>query len=165
MDHAPKNNKGFTLAELIISMALIGILTAVLTSIIISVNKIEERSQLDSGAQSEIIRIKTALDQILKYDSSEYIFSISEQKIEISDKNADIIYKVEFSDSALNYGEKENEFSVLLSAAVNIKFKIHDDILSCKISFENTEYEHNIVYYLRAAGIEFAESSLLLEKL
>ncbi len=153
-----KSNMGFTLVELIISMAILAILTAIITSIMLSVYKIDDVSQTNANEQNELLRLKSALDNIMAYDSSDHEFSISDNSIEIYN-GASIKYTIEFDINELRYGDDLSKpYICKFTALDTITFSVYEDIVFCKATLKDVSYEHKITYLLKAAKVKQKEN-------
>ena len=157
------------MTEIVVVMVLLGLITLLATSITLIVNQSQKISQLDSKSESEVLKLETAFKNwLMLYDSEIYEIEISQtdsqSRIEIKDGGTGPAIYMEFNsqDDTLTYTENvgdnyyEDEASkttITFSAINNITFDICDGIIRCTASFENTDYTHIILYYVRTATI------------
>ena len=94
-----KNNKGLTLVELLITISILGILTAMTGVILVSVNNISAQNEREQDAVSDMeLAYKSICVAVESFDRSEYTISVSESELTVhSATDAGFAYTVSFA--------------------------------------------------------------------
>lgn len=150
-----KQKGGFTIAELIVVMLLLGLVAIIATSITLMANRSQQNHEIDNKSQTELVNLESAFkDWLMLYDTEEFKFVVSDRSIELTKDDISAIYVMEFNDGTLSYfptadGETQ---TIEFSSIKDVTFSNEGDIICCTAYLENN-YTHKILYTLRAATI------------
>ena len=142
------------MAELVVVMVLLGLVVLIATSVTLMVNRAQQNYKIDSKSQAEILRLEEAFkDCLMLCDSEEFILIIGDRSIEVSKEEISATPPViEFKDGTLSYftGAENNVKTIEFESIKDITFSNDDDIVCCTVTFIKTDYEHKILYTMRA---------------
>lgn len=150
-----KQKGGFTLAELIVAMLLLGLVAIIATSITLMANRAQQNHEIDNKSQTELVNLESAFKNwLMLYDTEEFEFTINESSIWASKYDRDAIYDIEFENGTLSYfptadGETQ---TIKFNSIKDVTFSNEGDIICCTAYLGNN-YTHKILYTLRAATI------------
>lgn len=150
-----KQKSGFTIAELVVVMFLLGLVAIIATSITLMANRSQQNHEIDNKSQTELVNLESAFkDWLMSYDTAEFKFIIDESSIGASKYDRDAIYDIKFENGTLSYfptadGETQ---TIKFSSIKDVTFSNNGDIICCTAYLENN-YKHKILYTLRAATI------------
>lgn len=147
---------GFTLTELVVVIFLLGLVAIIATSVTLMVTQAQQNYRLDAKGEAELLQLERVFKDCLKlYDKSEYLFTVEENQIAVSHSGESGGAKTEllvFEDRAIYYTDEEgNSKTVDFNSVTGITFEAYGDIVCCTASFENSNFNHKILYTLRAA--------------
>lgn len=159
-----KQKSGFTLVELVVVMFLMGLVAIIATSITLMVNRSQQNYQIDSKSQAELLELETQFKGWLAhYDSAEYTLVVDQSNITAlkttsPNETEDEDLFIRFENGTLSYSTLEYEDkAVSFNSITSITFEFENDIVGCRVKFNDTDYEHMILYTMRVAKI--AEAS------
>jgi len=151
-----KKRRGYTLAELTISLAVSAVIVAVLITIVISATRYMQGYREDISVRTELERIENAFKSVSEYDSSEYAIKVESRKITVFSA-ADGEEKLNLSYIAEDKLLKRGESDFFTEAITDITFNSGGQVIKCTV-----QYGEKIAVYMlaiRAATVEsYAES-------
>lgn len=158
-NHLIKQKSGFTLTELVVVMFLLGLVAIIATSITLMVNRSQQNYQIDSKSQAELLELESKFkDWLALYDSADYTLIIDESSITASKDTEDVKFVIKFESGTLSCFTLEDGIeSINFNTITAITFEFNDDIVCCIVKFNDTTYEHKILYTMRVAKL--AETS------
>lgn len=150
------NDKGFTLTELVVAMALIGLIAVAVTSIILMASKSQSNAKISSKEKSEIIKLENAFkDKLTIYDSVGSQISVLNHMIIITAGGNSFSVTTEPS-TYCEYENDELKNTILFSAIKDVSFElIGDNIICCKAKLADSDYK--ILFYIKAATVSAGE--------
>ena len=140
-----KRNKGYTLAEVMVTLSISVIVLVLITTLIVTMSGISKKIEYESTCQSEYKEAnKIVEDYSNAYSINIYtVKSVAENQIIMTDGVVD--YKLSFDASngnllaeTLNYNTNNvDTIHKTFKNIVNIKFTAQDNIVLCEYSFKN----------------------------
>lgn len=150
-----KRNKGFTLAEVVITLSISIIVVVLISTLIVMISKMSKRIEYENLCQTEY---KQASELVLDYSNaySINIFtvkSVADNQIVVTNGETD--YRLSFDTSngnllAETFNYTTNTLDTLektFKNIVNIKFTAQDNIVLCEYSFKNYPTYTNIIKF------------------
>ena len=148
-----RGKKGFTLVELSVVLALIGILTAMIATFSVLMRNHAANTQADYEFLEDRSRIKTVIkDWVAENDVEGAVFSVSSDG-ELSVSNAQNVSRVSFSNGVLSLGEKN---VASFNSVDDISFSSAGGLVKCVISYidsDKREAEASFVFSLRVGDV------------
>lgn len=145
-------------------MVLLGLVTIIATSVTLIVNRSQQKYQIDSKSQAEILKLETSFkDWLMLHDSKEFsLGALSTSSTDISaiqftyTDNAETSLKMEFANGTLSYQtiDNDNPLDINFTAISDITFTFYGNSVCCIAYIGNTDYTHKILYTMRAAQIQ-----------
>lgn len=147
------NNKGFTLIEVVISMAIIVIVVALSSAMVVTMSKISQKREYENKCISEYqSAAKLVLDFKNAYSISKYsLFSIDENQIIIKSGTDDYILNFDTATKTLtaqifNYSTNQvDSKNITFENIIRISFVKQDALVKCTYEFLNFHQYTNIL--------------------
>lgn len=150
-----KQNRGFTLVELVIAMVLIVIVGTIAISVTLMVTRSQANFRINAESEAEMVRLESAFkDWIARFDREGCILTVSEGEISAEEGGATLRLKggEGLTSELFKAGSSEKETKTLsLSTVVSVGFSRSGDLICCTAVLKESDYAHRILYTLRAA--------------
>lgn len=145
---------GFTLVELVVAIALFGVIAVIISSTVFLADKGRKNSETNFEIENELIKFENEFENWLKqYDSVEFNIKVNASEISIySSDTSEQKAVMTFDDGVFILTDDDITSSTEFSKIKTVKFSFFDyGLILCQIAFE--KFDFKILHYIRAAQI------------
>lgn len=146
-----KKKKGFTVLELIISIALLSVIVLLCATIVLSLTNTQRNEALNYTREKEIVGFEAALTEwIATYDNSDYDITVLNDKIEATNGNE--IKSFYINENSL---QTVTNNKITFSQIETVSFTLPcENLLKIAVGFEGSDFEFVVLQTIRAANVQ-----------
>lgn len=145
-----RQNKGFTLIELILAIGLLSLVSLLTLTLTISVDRFQNASFRSMHAETEFIEVSTEIKNwLMSYDKQANTIMGTQNKIEII-SDGQIVATMIFEGNKLNFIDVSTK-SISFTSIKSVNFSLSGQIIKCSIIFDDGDF--NVLKLMSAAKV------------